>query len=358
MDKNSLVFKVGAAVDAAQANASWAAKNLTDGILTHLGGTQGWSSKKQPANLVFPAPIIAVIDLGEDKAFDRFQLYPRSSYWGPDGEPVNFVKAYSILVSNDGVNYREVYSTEQETTNGWNPVVVQLHEAVEARYIKLSFIESNQFGDTTTGSYIQLSEFGNEQADVPFAESVTAPAEAAAGELFEVTAITRDDVAKVALFNEYGLKMGLKNVARTDNRDGTATWTFKTSIGTAGTGRVLTLATIGADGVYTITEASFSIDVKPGIVSAAIEETAMVNQPVTLTVVTSKDVKRILIKNEYGLSMGTQSQTYVDTEEGRVWTVEMKIGTKGTRSFFVSGKNAYGDLTDAVQTNTVIVSAF
>ena len=54
--------------------------------------------------------------------------------------------------------------------------------------------------------------------------------------------------------------------------------------------------------------------------------------------------------------MGTLSRSYKDTEEGRVWTIQIKIGTKGTRVFKVQAKNAYGDVSEWMQTNQIIVS--
>ncbi|MCI8497256.1 MAG: hypothetical protein HFE85_03255 [Clostridiales bacterium] len=153
--------------------------------------------------------------------------------------------------------------------------------------------------------------------------------------------------------------MGLKEVRKADNGDGTVTWTFKMAIGTAGKGRTLTLAIMDEEGSYTMTDASFTIDiaaVKPVTMSASIEETATVNEPVTLTVVTNTAANRINIYNEYGLKMGTMSQSYQDIDGERVWEVTMKIGTKGVRTFKVSAKNSAGDVSGEVLTNEVVVS--
>lgn len=190
--------------------------------------------------------------------------------------------------------------------------------------------------------------------------SITAQADpVTVNELFEVTAVTPDTAAGIRLYNEYGLRMGLKELTASDNGDGTVTWTFKTSVGTAGQGRTFILALLDESKEETMTEASFAVDVvaaKPAIYSASIEETATVNQPVTLTVVTSRNTAGVNIFNEYGLKMGTLSRSYKDTEEGRVWTIQIKIGTKGTRVFKVQAKNAYGDVSEWMQTNQIIVS--
>ena len=97
---------------------------------------------------------------------------------------------------------------------------------------------------------------------------------------------------------------------------------------------------------------------KPVITSASIEETAVVNVPVTITAVTGKTVTKLMVKNEYGAAMGILSSSYVDMDEGRVWTATIKIGTAGTRSFSVYGKDKTGAVTEAAQTNTVTVKWF
>lgn len=184
--------------------------------------------------------------------------------------------------------------------------------------------------------------------------------ETMAGKLFAVRAVTGQDVQQIALFNENGMKMGLKDIVRTENGDGTATWTFRASIGTVGKNRTLTLATVDADGAYTLTDASFTLNVRaeaPQVVSASIEGTAQVNVPVTLTAITGTDVTKLEVFNENGLKMGILSQTFKDTAEGREWTVSMKIGTAGARHFTVKAVNKYGDRSEAVETNEVTIDA-
>ncbi len=193
------------------------------------------------------------------------------------------------------------------------------------------------------------------------AYSVQAPEKATAGETFSFTANTPDDVTGIALFNEYGLKVGLKEITRTDNGDGTVTWSGKAAIGTVGKGRTLTLAVANAQGKYTLTEASFTLDiaaVTPKTYSASIEETGVVNVPVTLTVVTDTSVTKLALQNEYGMTMSVLNASYQDSDEGRVWTAQIKIGTKGVRTFTVYGKNKFGDLSDPVSTNTITVRYF
>ncbi len=166
--------------------------------------------------------------------------------------------------------------------------------------------------------------------------SIVPPAsEVTAGEYFTMQAVVPAEADGIRVFNEYGLRIGLRELTAYDNGDGSRTYTFKASIGTAGTGRALILSML-VDGEYQQTNASVTVDVAaqtPVIYSASIEEAAKVNEPVTVTVVTSKSTQRVKLTNEYGLSMGILSKSYVDTDEGRVWTLSIKIGTRGSRRF-------------------------
>ena len=78
------------------------------------------------------------------------------------------------------------------------------------------------------------------------------------------------------------------------------------------------------------------------------EEAAKVNEPITVKVVTSKSTQRVKLSNEYGLSMGILSKSYVDTDEGRVWTLSMKIGTRSTRRFYATAYNQNGVASKAI----------
>ena len=225
----------------------------------------------------------------------------------------------------------------------------------------MHFTKINQIDDHDD-AYVQLAEFGvYHDVPAPVEPSVEAEKQSVtAGEMFAFTATTSDDVARIALFNEYGLKVSIRDLSFVDNGDGSLTWTGKTSIGTAGSSRTLALALMDAEGAYTLTDASFTVEVRrpsATVLSAEIEKTGIANQPVTMTVVTNTAAKKIVVRNEYGLSMGTLSQAYKDTEEGRVWTVQIKVGTRGTRSFEVFAKNASGELSESVTTNSIVITS-
>ena len=200
-----------------------------------------------------------------------------------------------------------------------------------------------------------LPEYSVEAVDAQGA----AITQATAGEAFRVAAITSDDVTLIALFNEYGLRMGIRDLTSANNGDGTVTWTFTASIGTVGSGRILTLAVQDASGGYVLTDASFTMDitpVKPLVLSASIEETGVVNHPIHLTVVTSPTASKLVITNEFGLKMGILSSSYQDIDGERVWDVQIRIGTAGTRCFKVAAKNVHGSLSDPVLTNQTVVT--
>lgn len=182
-----------------------------------------------------------------------------------------------------------------------------------------------------------------------------------AGEMFTVQAVTAANVQNISLFNEYGMKMGLKDVVRTDNGDGSITWTAQMSIGSVSRARTMSLVTIGADGTYSPTDAAFTIAVtgaKATVLSAAIEETAVANRAVVLTVVTDTAAVGLRVQNEFGANMGIAGASYQDVDGQRIWTVTTRIGTCGTRTLHVAAKNKYGDLSEFVSTNQVVVKAF
>ncbi|MCI8497407.1 MAG: family 78 glycoside hydrolase catalytic domain [Clostridiales bacterium] len=348
---------LGAAVTGTiwEPNGDWNAAHLTDGVYLSIPGSFGCTTSGSNTDQV---SFWFEIDLGKDMDFNRIQLYPRSDTFAVDGKTASFPKDFEIQVRAEGeTKYRTVASFEDFESPYQKPAVIEFDSA-NARYVRLNV---TRVGNPPAGEayYLQLAEMGVYNTQSAFTASVQAPESATANKLFEVTAVTPADVARVALFNEYGLRMGLKELQKADNGDGTVTWTFKMAIGTAGKGRTLTLATMDTEGVYTMTDASFTIDiaaVKPVTMSASIEETATVNEPVTLTVVTNTAASKINIYNEYGLKMGILSQNYQDIDGERVWEVTMAIGTKGVRTFTVSAKNSAGDVSGEVTTNEVVVS--
>lgn len=180
-------------------------------------------------------------------------------------------------------------------------------------------------------------------------------------EMFTVTIKTPMEAKDARLLNENGTPIGRKNLVVTNNDEGGKTWTFQTSIGTVGNGRQLTVVTQDENGVYHETDAVLNLDIKapaPEVISASIEETAVANAPITMTVVTDTDVNKIKVFNESGLAVGVVSSDYDDVDGQRIWTVTIKIGTAGERTMYVAGQNRYGVLSEKVATNQVTVKPY
>ncbi|MCI8497764.1 MAG: family 78 glycoside hydrolase catalytic domain, partial [Clostridiales bacterium] len=166
----------------------------------------------------------------------------------------------------------------------------------EADYMESGVLAGEADGITFVGvengkAVYELQSGSYEFAEIPAVEPSIKAVDASgaeiksvvANELFTIEATTGLNVKAVALFNEYGLKMGLKNVKAVNNGDGTVTWTAETSISTVSKARTLQLVTIGTDGTYQPTDAKITIAVtgaKAAVISASIEETAVVNKAV------------------------------------------------------------------------------
>lgn len=178
---------------------------------------------------------------------------------------------------------------------------------------------------------------------------------------FQVVATTPDDVQKIYLFNEYGLRLSISGLVRTDNGDGTVSWAGALAIGTVGAARTLTLATVDSEGAYTLTDAAFTLAITapvPEVLSASIPETSKINTPFTLTALTDKSVTKLDVYNEYGIKMAVKDASYEDTDEGRVWTATLSAGTAGTRTFHVYPKNKFGDQGAYATTNAITLTWF
>lgn len=353
---------IGAKVSGEQLNQSWPVTRLTDGVLNHWGGNSGWSSGKKNPNGGFSSPATAVIDLGCIKEFNRFHLYPRTDAL-ISGGIINFPDSYTIAVSYDGVNYTTVYSVSPSTPvpPAYRPAVVELDKMVSARYIKLTVNKVNR-GDEYNNRYVQLSEFGVYNTQQPTVRALDSAGEVVTdvprGEKFPVQIVTGQHVEKVALFNENVMKMGLSDLSYEDREDGSRVWTAQMSIGTVGKGRSFTLVTYDDQGIPVKADATLDLNVvgeQAAVISASIDDTGVANMPVTLRVVTNTAATKIILYNEYGMNMGILSQSYQDVDGHRVWTVQTKIGTAGIRTLSVKAKNKYGDLSEAINTNSTTI---
>ena len=157
-DAEYLSIAEGKNVTANSANSDWAAAHLTDGIKSHLGGTKGWSSHSVGSNINSFNEVPAVIDLGKNYSFSRFHIYPRNDILSSG--VICCPTSFTIYVSDDNSNWEPVYSaTNVPVTNGYTPIVIELNEPVEGRYVKLGVTAISK-GDQYGTGYVQLSEFG------------------------------------------------------------------------------------------------------------------------------------------------------------------------------------------------------
>ena len=147
----------------------WTASNLTDGVKLNDGGmtTNHWFSQEASDStgrdiLVdgkLNEPTFITIDLGKVKAFDTFRIYPRGNY-AANGDAVNFIVDYKVLVSNDQEDWKVVYEKEGQE-NPKNSFIEISFEPQNARYVKLEVSrlgEPLKEGWSTPIHRMQLSE--------------------------------------------------------------------------------------------------------------------------------------------------------------------------------------------------------
>lgn len=178
---------------------------------------------------------------------------------------------------------------------------------------------------------------------------------------FHVQAVTKDDAQSIALFNENGMKMGLQNLTKEVQENGSIRWDFDMSIGTRGASRTFTLCTIDSEGVYHPMDAQFSIAIvapDAQVKSVTTVENTVVGKEFPITVVTNEEAQKLVVTNEAGLNMGILSYSYEDTADGRIWTVNIKVQTAGTRTFTIAAKNRDGVLCEGMDTEPVTIGYF
>lgn len=230
--------------------------------------------------------------------------------------------------------------------------------------------EGNASAYLTMALHSAVNEFGTITVNSVDGNSVRAPmldpetqsetTSIAVNELGQFQFTTQGDVSKIALFNEYGMKMGLKNLSYVDNADGSRTWTASTSIGTSGSNRVLSIFTVDTDGVYSDTKVDIYVDVtppqdKPVVYSAQFEsDSTKINVPVNMIVETDTTVTKVSVYNEYGAVLSS-CRTYTEIDGRRIWTVPVRIGTYGNRTISAAAFNKYGIRSEGTVSDDLIV---
>lgn len=116
----------------------WTASNLTDGVKLNDGGctTMHWFEEDIEDGLL-PEPMNIIIDLGKNKTFDTFNIYPRGTYTST-GDAVNFMVDYTLSVkAEEDADYHEIYSKVGQENPKKNPVVIDF-DTETARYVKIT----------------------------------------------------------------------------------------------------------------------------------------------------------------------------------------------------------------------------
>ncbi|MBC5787947.1 family 78 glycoside hydrolase catalytic domain [Clostridium sp. NSJ-27] len=143
--------------------AGWSADYLTDGILNHLGGNNGFTSDSYGTNSpdISNNPFELVVDLGEVKEFDRIQLYPRTDDFSPEGKTFNFPVKYEINISENGIDYTTIYEQDEDNAPVWKPLVISCETLQQARYIQVrAFTLGTRDVPGSDGYRFQLAELG------------------------------------------------------------------------------------------------------------------------------------------------------------------------------------------------------
>lgn len=166
-------------------------------------------------------------------------------------------------------------------------------------------------------------------------------------EYFYVTVVTHKDVLNVKATNESGSTI---NIAEKSSvlSGSHKIWRIKIRIGTAGANRVLkvygTFDQVNDDNYAEFTVTVNTGEPQPGdtIISATAPATAPVNTAFDVTVVTTQDIAFVKIVNETGNPLGILSSSNVISGDTKIWTISIKVGSKGSRILTALGAGADG----------------
>ncbi|MFJ3804308.1 discoidin domain-containing protein [Streptomyces sp. NPDC090088] len=156
---DDLALGMPAASNNSLENSNWGKRCLSDGVLTSVTGTKGYTSNDFPSADASATPVWIEIDLGTDTDLDAVRLFPRtdtlSSGSGTAGFPVDF----ALQVRADGAT---AYTTVRTVTAEPNPSgLVQTYgfKTTTARYVRL---QATRLGapaaDESTKYRLQLAE--------------------------------------------------------------------------------------------------------------------------------------------------------------------------------------------------------
>lgn len=166
-------------------------------------------------------------------------------------------------------------------------------------------------------------------------------------ETVTLTVTTGSDVRGIGLVNETGRSLGITSM-KSANDGQQKTWTLQFSVRTKGDRNIA--IRIRTDSGWMDTGVTFNIQVGIPPVSEAEAEiyradiaadSAKVNEKFPVIVETSTSVIDVKVRNELGRAMGVQVVGYYDQGDRRIWTLNMDVGTAGSRlfSFYPVGRD-------------------
>ncbi|EEG31538.1 Alpha-L-rhamnosidase N-terminal domain protein [[Clostridium] methylpentosum DSM 5476] len=136
----------------------WALPHLVDGILTSEPGSLGFTSHYTSTPDV---DYWIELDLGENKDFNRIQLYPRTDLLTAQGETASFPTSFDIQVRRDGeTEYTELGRWEDYQAPLRKPAVLSWEQNCNARYVRLHVSKVSGMPSGEGSYYLQLAELG------------------------------------------------------------------------------------------------------------------------------------------------------------------------------------------------------
>lgn len=310
----------------------------------YLDGTMGSDISQDEIDILTGEIQEAIANLEEKPLVDKTDL--QAAYGEAAAYDAADYTAESYAVLKGLMNTAEQYlaDTAEVTQDAVDQLAADIRAAIE-----------NLIEVTPDDQFVLYS------AQIVDAESGEPITSVGVNQSFKVVVNTGSKVQNIRLFNTYSMGIAAAGYTVQNNADGSKTFTLTVQLGTAGVGRQLVVAMQDDTGRYHASENLLSIDVKapaPTVASVSVPETCRVGMPVEFTVVTDTTAANISVYNTYGLKMGLLSSSYQDVDGQRVWTLSMKIGTAGERTFIVKARNSRGIASDGVETDMIRVTYF
>ncbi|MDX2758440.1 alpha-L-rhamnosidase-related protein [Streptomyces europaeiscabiei] len=140
-------------------NSDWGKRRLTDGKLTSVSGSRGYTSNDFASADVSANPVWVEIDLGADTDLDAVRLFPRTETLATGGGTAGFPVDFTLQTRADGSTaYTTVRTVTAEPGPGGLPRTYGF-KTVAARYVRL---QATKLGapatDESTKYRLQLAE--------------------------------------------------------------------------------------------------------------------------------------------------------------------------------------------------------